>query len=127
MPKRLVTRYRQLPAYTTKDDSEIREMMHPDVHGNERQSLAEARVQPGDETRLHVHYRTEELYHVTRGTGRMTLGDRQFEIGAGDTVAISPGTPHCVRNIGPGPLVILCCCSPAYRDADTELLDCSDN
>jgi mannose-6-phosphate isomerase-like protein (cupin superfamily) len=53
----------------------------------------------------------------------MTLGDRQFEVRAGDTVAILPGTAHCIHNTGSGVLVILCCCSPPYSDADTELLD----
>ena len=122
MSKTVHTQYRALPSYTTKDGSEIRELMHPASHGNRLQSLAEARVEPGGETRLHLHHDTEELYHVTRGIGRMTLGERHFEIGEGDTVAIAPGTPHCIRNIGADPLVILCCCSPAYRHDDTELL-----
>jgi mannose-6-phosphate isomerase-like protein (cupin superfamily) len=122
MSKIVHTQYRALPSYTTKDGSEIRELMHPETHGNRSQSLAEARVHPGQETRLHLHHDTEELYHVTRGVGLMTLGDRQFDIAAGDTVAISPGTAHRVRNTGSDTLVILCCCSPAYRHEDTDLL-----
>jgi mannose-6-phosphate isomerase-like protein (cupin superfamily) len=122
MSKTVHTQYRALLSYTTKDGSEIRELMHPARHGSRHQSLAEARVPPGDETRLHRHHETEELYHVTRGVGLMTLGDRQFDIAAGDTVAISPGTANCVRNTGSDTLVILCCCSPAYRHDDTELL-----
>ena len=34
--------YRDIEPYVTKDGSEIRELMHPAVHGNEKQSLAEA-------------------------------------------------------------------------------------
>jgi mannose-6-phosphate isomerase-like protein (cupin superfamily) len=117
------TRYTTITAFRTKDGSEIRELMHPQSHGNRTQSLAEARVAPGDTTRLHRHRSSEELYHVTRGEGWMTLGDRQFEVRAGDTVAILPGTAHCIHNTGSGVLVILCCCSPPYSDADTELLD----
>ena len=33
--------------HETLDGSEIRELMHPAVHGNVNQSLAEARVSPG--------------------------------------------------------------------------------
>jgi mannose-6-phosphate isomerase-like protein (cupin superfamily) len=109
--------------YVTKDGSEIRELMHPAVHGYPgASSLAEATVPPGAETALHRHRVTEELYHVTAGVGLMTLGAEAFEVRPGDTVCIPPGTPHRIRSIGTGPLKILCCCSPAYAHDDTELL-----
>ena len=117
------THYRDISAYQTKDGSEIRELMHPAVHGNASQSLAEALVHPGEETTLHRHRLTEELYHITEGKGLMTLGPEQFEVSVGDTVCITPGTAHCIRNVGTGPLRILCSCAPAYRHEDTELLN----
>lgn len=116
------SRYGGVPAYVTKDGSTIRELMHPAVHGNARQSLAEATVAPGAQTQLHRHPRTEEIYHVTAGEGRMTLGTECFTVGAGDTVCIAPGTPHRIANTGAVPLVILCACAPAYAHDDTELL-----
>ncbi len=117
------SRYAEIPAYITKDGSQIRELMHPAVHGNRLQSLAEATVAPGTRTQLHRHAVTEELYHVTAGSGLMTLGDRCFKVGAGDTVAIAPGTPHRIEATGTEPLRILCCCSPPYSHEDTELLE----
>jgi mannose-6-phosphate isomerase-like protein (cupin superfamily) len=96
------TRHTEIPVYITKDGSEIRELMHPAVHGNRLQSLAEATVHPGQRTHLHRHARTEELYHVTSGRGLMTLGEARFEVGAGDTVHIAPGTPHCIEGLGRG-------------------------
>lgn len=119
----MLTRYVQVPPYITKDGSEIRELMHPSLHGNRRQSLAEASVPPGAATLLHRHRQTEELYHVTHGLGRMTLGDKQFDVAPGDTVCIPPGTPHRIASIGGETLRLLCCCAPAYRHDDTELLD----
>jgi len=116
------TRYAEIPAYHTKDGSQIRELMHPDRHGNLRQSLAEAIVAPGEETLLHKHLRSEELYHITAGRGVMTLGEEHFEVSVGDTVFIAAGTPHCIRNLGTEPLRILCSCSPAYSHEDTVLL-----
>ena len=110
-------------AFTTLDGSTIREFMHPTDGLCAQQSLAEARVAPGGRTTLHRHHRTEELYHVLEGRGRMTLGDERFQVGPGDTVAIAPGTPHCIENTGAQELVFLCCCAPAYDDADTELLE----
>ena len=117
------TRYLEIPAYVTKDGSAIRELMHPGVHGNANQSLAEAEVLPGCATHLHRHAESEELYHVTQGRGRMTLGADCFVIEPGDTVLIRPGVAHCVESIGEMPLRILCCCAPAYRHEDTQLLE----
>lgn len=116
------TRYADVSAYQTKDGSEIRELMHPGTAVSGSQSLAEAVVQPGRKTLLHRHRQTEELYHITRGTGRMTMAGSTFAIEVGDTVRIPPGTPHCVENIGATPLHILCCCCPAYSHQDTELM-----
>lgn len=118
----LKTRYAGIRPYVTKDGSMIRELMHPDVHGNLRQSLAEATIPEGAETLLHRHQETEEIYHVTRGEGQMFLGKEQFQVESGDTVCIPPGTSHKIRNSGKAPLIILCCSSPAYSHADTELL-----
>ena len=112
-----------VPAYITRDGSSIRELMHPAVHGNANQSLAEARIPPGGSTRLHRHQVSEELYHILSGSALMTLGEETFAIVAGDTVLIPPSTAHCLRNPGEQVLSLLCCCAPAYRHDDTEILD----
>jgi len=116
------TRYADVPPYVTKDGSTIRELMHPGVHGNRAQSFAEATVAPGQTTALHRHRATEELYYIAEGKGRMTLGAETLEVAAGDTICIPPGTAHRILNTGAGPLRILCACSPAYSDEDTDLL-----
>jgi mannose-6-phosphate isomerase-like protein (cupin superfamily) len=116
------TNLSEVAPYITKDGSEIRELLHPSQHGVRNQSLAEAIIPPGTSTQLHRHHKTEEIYHVTHGNGRMTLGDKQFAITFGDSIAILPGTPHCVENHGTEALHILCCCTPAYSHDDTELL-----
>jgi mannose-6-phosphate isomerase-like protein (cupin superfamily) len=85
------------------------------------QSLAEATVPPQGETAEHYHPRTEELYHFTSGAGRMRLGDQEFEVRAGHCVVIEPGVAHKLWNPGPEPLVLLCCCAPAYSDDDTVM------
>ena len=117
------SRYADAVPYVTRDGSTIRELMHPSRHGSHRQSLAEATVEPETRTHLHRHALTEELYHVSAGSGLMTLGDACFLIAVGDTVLIAPGTPHRVEATGSEPLRILCCCSPPYSHDDTELLE----
>ena len=40
---------------------------------------------------------------------------------AGDCVVIAPGAVHKLCNPGTEPLVLLCCCAPAYSHEDTVL------
>lgn len=117
------SKYTSIEPFVTKDGSLIRELMHPATHHNHQQSLAQAIIAVGNKTLLHRHRNTEELYHVTAGQGRMSLGDEILQLGVEDTVCIPPGTPHRIENIGDEDLVILCCCSPAYSNEDTELLE----
>ena len=116
------TAYAEITSFVTKDGSEIRELMHPAQHGSSAMSFAEAIIEARATTRLHIHMRTEEIYHVTDGEGTMRMGDIELSIRCGDTVTIAPGTQHNVTNTGVQPLKILCVCHPAYTDEDTELL-----
>jgi mannose-6-phosphate isomerase-like protein (cupin superfamily) len=111
----------ELTSFITADGSSIRELAGPAWTKVRKQSLAEATVQPGGETAEHYHPQTEELYYFVAGAGRMRLGQGEAEIAAGDCVVIPPGTPHKLWNEGPEPLVLLCCCAPAYSDDDTVM------
>lgn len=121
--KQLCQPYSEVTPYITKDGSEIRELMHPDVQGNHKQSLAEATIPAGTRTLLHRHFVTEEIYHVTAGEGLMTLDATLFKVQVGDTICIPPGKTHRIEAAKTGSLVLLCCCSPAYSHADTEILE----
>ena len=122
MTKRILSSYNHVTPFITKDGSVIRELMHPAVHGNHQQSLAEAVIPAGSATLLHRHHHSEEIYHFTAGTGYMRMGDDEFRVTTGDTVCIPPGTPHALINRGDEELRLLCCSSPPYSDEDTELL-----
>jgi mannose-6-phosphate isomerase-like protein (cupin superfamily) len=117
------TEYSQVEPFTTKDGSTIRELMHPNNVGGQRQSLAEATVPVGCETLKHRHHEAEEIYHITAGRGLMYLENDVFEVSVGDAILIDPGIGHKIENIGVDELKILCCCSPAYSHEDTELLE----
>jgi mannose-6-phosphate isomerase-like protein (cupin superfamily) len=110
-----------LSSFVTKDGSSIRELAGPAWSPVRHQSLAEATVPPGGETAEHYHPNTEEIYYFVAGAGRMRLGADEAEVALGDCVVIPPGTPHKLWNAGPEPLVLLCCCVPAYSDADTVM------
>lgn len=116
-----------VPAFTTKDGSEIRELL---AHRNsciQKQSLAEARVQPGGQTMPHYHPLTEEIYYILEGAGQLTITGETREVGPGDAIAIPPGAVHTIYNPGPETLKFLCCCAPGYEHTDTVLVDPSSN
>jgi len=109
--------------FTTKDGSEIRELL---AHRNScirRQSLAEARLPVGASTTPHRHPDTEEIYYIVAGNGRMQIEREVCDVRPGDAIAIPPDTPHQITNTGDVTLQLLCCCVPAYEHDDTVLLE----
>tara|TARA_B100001939_G_scaffold69254_1_gene57754 strand:+ start:187 stop:549 length:363 start_codon:yes stop_codon:yes gene_type:complete len=113
----------QVPAFTTKDSSEIRELL---AHRNSEirnQSLAEARVPVGSKTLAHYHVKTEEIYLITSGEGLMTIDGETRPVHVGDAIAIPPGRIHQIENTGETVLSLLCCCAPPYEHEDTVLVD----
>ena len=107
--------------FITKDGSEIRSILDRTNSSAENQSLAEATLPPGAATEPHRHPRTEEIYYILRGAGRMTVGMEHRDVGPGDGILIPPGTRHTIQNAGQEPLVFLCCCAPPYAHEDTVM------
>jgi mannose-6-phosphate isomerase-like protein (cupin superfamily) len=64
---------------------------------------------PGDKPRgPHLHNGYEECIYVLKGTGVTHSEGGEIPIKPGDIVLIPPGEKHMTRNIGTGPLVLLC-------------------
>jgi mannose-6-phosphate isomerase-like protein (cupin superfamily) len=112
----------RVPAFITKDGSEIRELL---AHRNSvirNQTLAEARLPPGGSTTPHRHLKTEEIYYILEGRGSMQVGKEIQTVGPGDAIAIPPGSLHRITNTGTTLLKFLCCCAPGYEHEDTILI-----
>jgi mannose-6-phosphate isomerase-like protein (cupin superfamily) len=118
-----VVRREQREAFITADGSSIRELAGIPSGNATNLSLAEAIVPPGSRTAAHLHRRTEEIYLFTNGNGRMRLGEEERPVRAGDCVVIPPGVAHKLWADEREPLILLCCCAPAYSHADTVLLE----
>jgi len=110
-------------AFTTKDGSTIREILAYRNSSIKNQSLAEATVPVGGSTTEHYHPKTEEIYFIIKGYGKIKIKDELRNISVFDGIAIPPGTPHKLWNTGQEDLVLLCMCAPAYEHADTVLLE----
>jgi mannose-6-phosphate isomerase-like protein (cupin superfamily) len=114
-----ITNLNKVPAFITKDGSEIRELLAHRNSAIRNQSLAEARLPIGGATQEHQHLQTEEIYYITHGTGRIRIEGEVRDVVAGDAIAILPGQRHKLWNTGAEPLLLLCCCAPAYEHNDT--------
>lgn len=113
----------EVPPFTTKDGSEIRELLAHRNSAIRNQSLAEARLPAGGSTQEHYHVKTEEIYYLTHGAGRIRIEGEIREVKAGDAVAISPGQKHKLWNTGRETLRLLCCCAPPYEHDDTIITE----
>jgi len=113
----------QVPAFTTKDGSTIRELLAYRNSVIRNQSLAEAIIPVGGATAEHYHPKAEEIYYILKGSGKMKIGDEMKAVQPLDAIAIPPGAAHKIWNTGSEDLVLLCCCAPAYEHEDTVLLE----
>ena len=109
--------------FTTKDGSEIRELLAHRNSAIRNQSLAEARLPAGASTQEHYHPQCEEIYYITHGTGKIRIEQETREVRAGDAIAIPPGQKHKLWNTGPETLRLLCCCAPGYEHSDTVITE----
>lgn len=112
-----------LTPFITKDGSEIREILAHRNSAIRNQSLAEARVPVGGSTLEHYHGRTEEIYFITAGQGRIRIDGEYADVKRGDAVAILAGKKHKLWNTGSETLALLCCCAPAYEHSDTFITE----
>ncbi len=80
---------------------------HPDV------SATLVRVDPGVTTALHW-LDVDEIQYIISGSGRVELGGRQTEVGAGSEIRIPRGTQQRITNTGPDDLVFTCTCTPRF-------------
>jgi mannose-6-phosphate isomerase-like protein (cupin superfamily) len=113
----------EVASFVTKDGSEIRELLAHRNSGIRNQSLAEARLRVGAATQEHYHIKTEEIYYITHGVGRMRVDGETREVKVGDAIAIPPGRKHKLWNTGAETLRLLCCCAPAYEHDDTIITE----
>lgn len=116
-----VINQREAVPFTTADGSTIRELLAHRNSAIRKQSLAEARLAPGQSTTPHHHKVTEEIYYILTGTADMTLAGETRPVGPGDAIAIPPGMIHTIKNTSSVELVFLCTCAPGYEHTDTFL------
>ena len=59
---------------------------------------------PECRTNGHSHDEFEEIYHITKGSGQMVIGEEEFEVRAGDSFYVPFGKWHATINKSREPL-----------------------
>jgi len=86
-------------------------------------SIARARVNPGQRTRVHRLREISERYLVLSGEGVVHVADHQEKVVSGSLVMIPPGVAQSIENTGETDLVFLAICSPRFSlDAYEEVV-----
>jgi mannose-6-phosphate isomerase-like protein (cupin superfamily) len=78
-------------------------------------SLAVISHPPGTACVEHHHTLADEVYLVWSGRGRVRVDGVTRNVGPGDAVTIRPEQRHKVWSDGPGDLVLVVSCAPAYQ------------
>ena len=118
-----VQRLHDAVPFTTPDGSTIRSLLDRTSAPVQNQSLAEAGLPAGGATVRHFHREAEELYFLIEGRGVMEVDGEERAVEEGDAILIPPGAWHQLRADAAGPVRLLCCCAPPYRDEDTVLVE----
>jgi len=80
-------------------------------------SFEHVTVPPGGNVGLHVHSRTEEIYFIISGRGRMRVGDESRDVGPGDLILTPLHTAHSFQVVGdePATFIVMEMVPPAIR------------
>lgn len=86
---------------------------------DEEVSIAQARVEPGQQTKWHSLTDTTERYVVLEGSGLVEVGDSiHTEVRQGDVVIIPAHTRQRINNTGQVDLRFLAICSPRFKKSN---------
>ncbi|MFC1634859.1 cupin domain-containing protein [Planctomycetota bacterium] len=118
-----VKRVKDCREFTAGDDSNLRELLHPEKSALEiRYSLAHAKVAAGQRTLPH-RLESGEVYYIIAGEGMMHVDEEAVEVSPNCTVYIPPRAVQYIENTGSCDLEFLCIVDPAWRQEDEEILD----
>jgi mannose-6-phosphate isomerase-like protein (cupin superfamily) len=74
-------------------------------------------VEPGSEQKAHSHG-PQQVYVITRGQGRMRVGEDERDVSEGQMVFIPPNEEHGIVNTGETTLTYVSAATPAFPVTD---------
>ena len=87
--------------------------------GAAKHSVAVIVIPPGKSSDRHYHLVSEETYYILRGTARMVIEGREFQLAAGQACLIRSMEQHQIWNGGLDDLEFIAVCAPAWDAKDS--------
>jgi len=104
---------------TALDGALIYELMNTDERKSLDVALAVGFLPEGRMAIPHYHRRSEEIYYVTDGTGKVRVGEHNFEVKRGSVIYVPTNKVHALENgSNSEKLKVLCVSSPSYTRGD---------
>ena len=68
-----------------------------ELYGSDNLNLAYTIIEEG--FKAHKHEKTEEVYFIVKGKGKIKIGDEVCDIKEGDVIPIPIGVYHCITEV----------------------------
>ena len=101
----------RVPAFITKDGSEIRELLGPANSSSAIRRWPKPGCRPVAAPRRTATSGPRKSTIFSPAEPRCAVGQETAVVGPGDAIAILPGASHQIANIGEEVLRFLCCCT----------------
>jgi mannose-6-phosphate isomerase-like protein (cupin superfamily) len=90
-------------------------LLAPGQFGSRNLAVTWVKAAPGSQQPLHAHPRSEQIYVIVSGRGRIIVAGEEQEVTEGTLVFIQPGAEHAIRNPGPDELVYVSATAPPFE------------
>lgn len=118
-----IVNVRDAAVIVSRHGSEIRPLIDRTTSSITQCSLAEERLEPGQDVTPHFHRETEEVYYIIEGEGVMTVGSEKRGVSAGDAILIPLNAIHSLENTGSASMRIVLVCGPAFSRSDENFVE----
>ena len=119
MSKNSFIKKEQGKPFIARDGALIFELLRPETSDIKNLSVASGYLKPQQKALPHYHKKSEEVYYVISGTGRVRVDEDVADITTGDAIHIPIGTIHALENTSmKKKMKILAISVPPYSDDD---------
>lgn len=110
--------------FVARDGALIYELFKKNGLNLKNISLAAGLLRPGQKAISHFHKKTEEIYYILSGSGKVRVGNKIEKIKPGVAVYVPANKPHALINTHQTKIMkVLAICSPKYSDNDMFFIE----
>jgi len=87
-----------------------------ELHHSDNLSISYATIT--GKARSDMHKKMKEVYYIIKGGGKLFIGDKSFDVGAGDIIDIPKSTHHHLEKTSEEPVELMVVTHPRYDTSD---------